>query len=132
MEASGVLESCLYVDDLAAAMDFYQEVLGLQLFAHVEGRHAFFRCGDGMVLLFIADETEKPGGPVPSHGARGPGHLAFRMPEEEIDAWQAWLSDHEVAIEDEVRWPGGGISLYFRDPSGNSLELATPRTWGLG
>ncbi len=131
MEATAVLESCLYVDDLTAALAFYQDVLGLQLFARVEGRHAFFRCGSSMVLLFIADETEKPGSPVPLHGARGPGHLAFRMSEAESEAWRDWLGDHHVAIEDEVRWPGGGLSLYFRDPAGNSLELATSRTWGL-
>jgi predicted enzyme related to lactoylglutathione lyase len=37
-----------------------------------------------------------------------------------------------VAIEKIVDWPGGGRSLYFRDPAGNSLELATPRIWGIG
>jgi catechol 2,3-dioxygenase-like lactoylglutathione lyase family enzyme len=29
------------------------------------------------------------------------------------------------------RRPRGGRSFYFRDPAGNSLELATPRIWGL-
>jgi hypothetical protein len=36
-----------------------------------------------------------------------------------------------VAIEHEATWPRGGRSFYFRDPAGNSLELATPRIWGL-
>ena len=39
------------------------------------------------------------------------------------------LAEQRVAIEREVDWPGGGFSLYFRDPAGNSLELATPRLW---
>jgi catechol 2,3-dioxygenase-like lactoylglutathione lyase family enzyme len=36
-----------------------------------------------------------------------------------------------VAMEDEVAWPAGGKSVYFRDPAGNSVELVTPGVWGL-
>ena len=36
-----------------------------------------------------------------------------------------------VRIEAEVAWPGGGRSIYVRDPSGNSVELATAAVWGL-
>ena len=28
-------------------------------------------------------------------------------------------------------WPGGGRSIYFRDPAGNCVELVTPGVWGL-
>jgi catechol 2,3-dioxygenase-like lactoylglutathione lyase family enzyme len=28
-----------------------------------------------------------------------------------------------------VQWEGGGTSLYFRDPDGRSVELATPGIW---
>ena len=38
---------------------------------------------------------------------------------------------HGVSIEKEVEWPKGGKSLYFRDPTGNSVELVTPGVWGL-
>jgi catechol 2,3-dioxygenase-like lactoylglutathione lyase family enzyme len=34
-----------------------------------------------------------------------------------------------IAVEAEVTWPGGGRSLYFRDPAGNSLEIAEARIW---
>ncbi|MEE9589465.1 MAG: glyoxalase/bleomycin resistance/extradiol dioxygenase family protein, partial [Hyphomicrobiaceae bacterium] len=30
----------------------------------------------------------------------------------------------------DFEWPGGGRSIYFRDPSGNCLEIAEPRIWG--
>ncbi len=131
MRVEQVLETCLYVDDLRAAEEFYSRVLGLELYSRVEGRHVFFRCGDGVFLLFDPAETERPGGQVPTHGARGPGHVAFRMEDDELDAWREQLVSRGVEIEAEVAWPSGGRSLYFRDPSGNSVDLTTPLTWGL-
>ena len=130
MNVNHVLETCLYVDDLTAAQRFYQEVLGLEPLTAVAGRHVFFRCGAGMLLLFNPDETAR-GGSVPAHGAHGPGHVAFAMQRSQVDGWRAWLAEKSVTVETEVTWPGGGQSLYFRDPAGNSLELTTPATWGL-
>jgi catechol 2,3-dioxygenase-like lactoylglutathione lyase family enzyme len=53
MQVSRVLESCLYVDDLAAARDFYGHVLGLEVRSQVPDRHLFFRCGEGMFLSSV-------------------------------------------------------------------------------
>ena|SRR5258708_4406456 len=36
------------------------------------------------------------------------------------------LEENGIAIESKVRWERGGQSLYFGDPDGNLLELATP------
>lgn len=130
MKATRVLETCLYVDDLEAAKRFYSEVVGLEFFAEVEGRHVFFRCGDAMFLLFNPDATEiELVQGIGSHGARGPGHAAFYMGDGEIDSWRAHLEAHGVVIESDFEWPNGGRSLYFRDPAGNSLEFATPKLW---
>ncbi len=131
-----VLESALYVTDLDAAEQFYGEVLGLDPAGKVAGRHIFFKCGQGIVLLFNADATRVPPKPdarlpVPPHGAAGQGHLCFAASEAEIDQWKARLGEHGVAIEAEFAWPKGGRSIYFRDPSGNSLEFANPNIWGL-
>ena len=131
MRAERVLETCLYVDDLDAAERFYASVLGLELDAKVPGRHVFFRCGNNMFLLFDPSATSGPGGSFPTHGAHGPGHAAFAATPEEVPAWREQLQRHGVAIESEVSWPGGGQSLYFRDPAGNVLEIATPSLWGL-
>jgi catechol 2,3-dioxygenase-like lactoylglutathione lyase family enzyme len=127
----GVLETCLYVDDLPAAERFYGDVLGLALVSRQPGRHLFFRCGGAMVLLFRAEASEGASSEVPPHGARGPGHVAFAMPEREIDEWTRHLESCGVTIELRMSWPRGGTSIYFRDPAGNSLELATPRIWGI-
>lgn len=127
----GILETCLYVDDLDAAEAFYTRVLGLRLIGKEVGRHLFFRCGNDMLLIFNPDKTLAADNEVPTHGARGPVHVAFAVREDEIDDWREHLGAHGVPIEQEVTWPHGGHSIYFRDPAGNSLELATPALWGL-
>mgnify|MGYP005859338703 CR=1 FL=1 len=132
MQVQQILETCLYAADLAAAETFYSQVLGLEPFARVEGRHVFFRCGAGVFLLFTLARTAQPEGPipVPTHGAHGPGHVAFAIAQEEIPGWQNHLQRHSIEIEAEITWPAGGQSLYFRDPAGNSVELASPQIWG--
>lgn len=131
MRPMRILETCLYVDDLEAARDFYQRVLGLEPFAQVPGRHVFFRCGQAVFLVFNPEASSLPSSQVPPHGAYGPGHVAFAVEAASLSAWKEHLAAHGVPIEAEVDWPGGGRSLYFRDPAGNSVELATPETWGL-
>lgn len=136
MAPSRVLESALYVTDLDRAEQFYGKVLGLEEAGKVAGRHVFFKCGDSIVLLFNAEATRLPPAsdarlPVPPHGAAGQGHLCFAASETQIDAWKERLAAHGVDIEAEFEWPRGGRSIYFRDPSGNSLEFANPSIWGL-
>jgi catechol 2,3-dioxygenase-like lactoylglutathione lyase family enzyme len=136
MQPLHVLESCLSATDLDAAERFYTQVIGLEKHAREDGRHVFFRCGDGMVLIFNPQHTSTvattiAGSPVPLHGTRGAGHLAFAANESEMPAWRKHLAKMHVPIESEVHWPQGGTSLYIRDPAGNSIELASPRIWGL-
>lgn len=131
LRAREVLETAVYADDLEAAEAFYTSVLGLEVIARVEGRHVFFRCGRGVFLVFDPAATAE-GGVIPGHGARGPGHMAFAMPLEELGAWKARLETRGIEIERDYTWPNGGRSLYFRDPAGNSIELATSGIWGIG
>lgn len=136
MQPSAILESALYVTDLGAAEAFYGGVMGLERIAKAEGRHVFFRCGSGVLLLFDAEATRQPPSPdarlpVPPHGTVGEGHLCFAATADEIDRWKAHLADSNIAIEADFEWPNGGRSIYFRDPSGNSIEFAEPRIWGV-
>lgn len=129
----GVLEASLYAENLDAGVRFYHGILGLEPFAHEEGRHAFFRTGGGQVFLLFNPERTREAGPavrVPPHGATGPGHIAFAIAESEVDAWRERLEAHGIPLEAEIDWPRGGRSLYVRDPAGNSVELATPSLWG--
>ena len=130
-----ILESALYANDLDAAEAFYGQMLGLEKITRAGNRHVFFRCGPGVLLIFNPEETVIPykAGqlPVPPHGTHGEGHLCFRATSDEIDSWTARLTAAGVEIESVVEWPGGGRSIYFRDPAGNSLEFAEARIWGI-
>ena len=132
MQARHILETSLYVDDLSRAEQFYTAVLGLTLVGKQEGRHVFLRCGTRMLLVFNPLSSRETSDQIPGHGAFGPGHVAFGVSEQSLEQWSRWLSEHGVAIERVIDWPQGGRSLYFRDPAGNCLELATPRIWGIG
>jgi catechol 2,3-dioxygenase-like lactoylglutathione lyase family enzyme len=130
-----ILETVLYARDLVAIEDFYRPVLGLEPFAAVTGRHVFYRCGNQMLLIFNPSVTRNesaPGAiPVPPHGAEGQGHVCFRASSDEIEKWRSRLVKLGIAIEADFEWPGGGRSIYFRDPAGNCLEFAEPRIWGI-
>ena len=142
MQPSAILESALYVTDLDEAEAFYRDKLGLSVIAKAPSRHVFFRCGQGVLLLFVAEATKTPPPadarlPVPPHGMSGQGHLCFAATAREIAAWKVRLESRGIAVEADFRWPPGkgqekgGRSIYFRDPSGNSIEFAEPRIWGL-
>ena len=131
MKPFAILETSLYVNDLAAAERFYGDLLGLPFVSRQEGRHCFFQCGSGMLLIFDARQSNDKEGDLPPHGTSGPGHLAFAVEEKEIDHWQKHLVSNGIEIERQVSWPQGGDSLYFRDPAGNSIELTTPSIWGI-
>ena len=126
-----VIETAIYVDDLAAAEDFYGGILGLPMIGKEPGRHVFFQVGDSNVLLAFLPETTLKGDALPSHGASGPGHFALGIEQQSLGAWRQQLQVQGVSIEHEVEWPSGGKSIYFRDPAGNSVELVTPGVWGL-
>jgi catechol 2,3-dioxygenase-like lactoylglutathione lyase family enzyme len=130
-----VLETCLYAGDLEAAERFYVDLLGLELHSREAERHVFLRCGDSMVLIFNPARTSAAAGsvggvPVPTHGATGPGHVAFSIADAELSVWRRKFLAAGVAIEAEIAWPNGGRSIYVRDPAGNSVELVEGAIWG--
>jgi catechol 2,3-dioxygenase-like lactoylglutathione lyase family enzyme len=131
MQPLRILETCLYAEDVETCAAFYRDVLSLEQTAATPGRFCFFRCGGGMLLLFNPRATEGQGGLAPPHGSRGAGHIAFCIGTDEFDGWRERLASHGIAIEMEQSWAPGALSLYFRDPAGNSVELTTETTWGM-
>jgi len=130
LRIQAIIETAIYVDDLDETEAFYRTILGLDVIAKKPGRDVFFQVGSNCVLrAFIADTTLKEGNTP--HGTKGPGHFALGIKAEALDQWRQKLEENAVAIEDEIVWPKGGKSIYFRDPSGNLVELVTPGVWGL-
>ncbi len=128
---AAILETALYATDLEAAAGFYGDLIGLTEVGRVPGRHIFYRVGPGILLIFNPEATEIPsaGLPVPTHGARGQGHVCFAATRAEIALWRAAFAAAGVAIDAEFDWPGGARSLYIRDPAGNSVEFAESWLW---
>lgn len=128
-----VLETALYCDDLDRAVAFYRDVLGLAVMAP-SARLVAMDAGQATVLLLFKRGASKEGAQTPDHwlpphDGSGPLHMAFAVAAEELPAWEERLASHGVAIESRIRWDLGGSSLYFRDPDGHLIELATPGTW---
>jgi catechol 2,3-dioxygenase-like lactoylglutathione lyase family enzyme len=132
---NGVLETALYVDDLARARAFYVGVLGLtELFC--DPRMCALDAGrQSVLLLFVRGATlktvELAGGTIPPHDGHGPLHVAFAIAEAELETWRSRLADAGIGIEGTTDWPRGGHSLYFRDPDEHLVELATPGLWAI-
>ena len=132
---NGVLETALYVDDLGRAIRFYTDVLGLAPL-YRDTRMAAFDVGGKSVLLIFPrggslETVHMPGGTIPPHDGAGPLHVAFAIPKEELGGWEQRLAASGIPIEGRTTWKRGGESIYFRDPDGHLLELATPGLWAI-
>ncbi|MEO3434770.1 VOC family protein [Inquilinus sp. CAU 1745] len=130
---AGLLETALYVDGMARAIAFYRDVLGLAPMIETPRLTAFDAGRSGVLLVFrrgatLEDMTDERG-TVPGHDGAGPLHMAFAIERADLDRWRAHLADHGVPIYSEMSWARGGASLYFHDPDGHVIELATPGLW---
>ena len=128
-----VLETALYVADLERAGAFYDQILRLPTLHADRRMRAYDVGGNGVLLLFPAGQSlkpiETPGGSIPPHDGSGPVHVAFAIAMDELQEWQDHLVGAGIALEGRTEWPRGGISVYFRDPDGHLLEIATPGLW---
>jgi catechol 2,3-dioxygenase-like lactoylglutathione lyase family enzyme len=125
---TGILETSLYFDDLERAAKFYQDVFGFPAMVS-DRRIRALNVREGQVLLLFQRGASLAADQFPTHDGRGPLHLAFAIHETEMEAWEKRLEEVGVAIESRMRWEGGGRSIYFRDPEGHLIELATPGVW---
>jgi len=130
---TGVLETAVYVDDLGRARAFYENVLGLSPMVSDDRMAAYPVGAANVFLLFLRGATLEtvrlPKGAIPPHDGHGPLHFAFAIAADTVAPWRERLAAAGVGIESEAAWPRGGTSLYFRDPDGHLVELASPGLW---
>jgi len=125
----GILESSLYVEDVARSAQFYQRIFGFPVISDFGERGCAMKAGDHQVLLLF-----KKGGSrdmLSPHDGDGELHLAFAIAHAQVASWEAWLEENGIAVEEKCTWELGGLSLYFRDPDRHLLELATPGVWSI-
>lgn len=133
-EMLSILETALYVDDLDRAAAFYEGVMGLPVLHADDRMRAYDVKKRNVLLVFLRGGTTEPvrtsNALIPPHDASGQIHVAFAIAPDQLDAWRAHLTAHGIEIEGTSDWQRGGHSLYFRDPDGNMLEVATtPGLW---
>ncbi len=132
-----VLETSLYVADLDAAEAFYRGLFDFPVFLRDDRMAALGLPGHSVLLLFRAGgsltASVTPFGTIPPHGpsqgGEGQQHLCFAIADAALAEWEQALEASGLPVESRVAWDSGSVSLYFRDPDGHSIELATPRLW---
>ena len=125
----GLLESSLYVTDVAVSARFYADVLGFSIISDFERRGRAMRAASKQVLLLF-----EKGGSLnirSPHDGSGELHVAFAISATDLPAWESWLAANGIVVEEKRTWERGGVSLYFRDPDRHLVELATPGVWSI-
>jgi catechol-2,3-dioxygenase len=111
---------------------FYVGILGLSIIHEEEDKLIFMKAGKSVLLIFDPLRTSINNDRLPTHGAITPPssiHFAMEIEEQEYQPCKELLVRNGIAIEKEVKWNSNTKSLYFRDPSGNLVELITPGGW---
>ena len=131
-QVNGILETSLYVQHPAQSVEFYRRVFGFEPIDtdHNQGitdqtRLCAMRAGDRSVLLLFKK------GATADTNATGAIHVAFGISRSELPAWEEWLSQQGITIEQRKTWEYGGQALYLRDPDGHLLEVVTPGVWSI-
>ena len=130
MQVTRIFETVIYADDLVAAERFYHDVLGLEVYSRSD-TVVSLRLAGGVLLVFNPDRASQPNRGVPSHGAIGPGHLAFSAHPDSLDHWRTHLTVHDVPIEMEST----GSRVARRSTSGTRRATASSwprRRYGVG
>lgn len=110
---SGLSHITLSVGDLARALDFYRDVLGLRLAARWP--KGAYLAADGLWLALFLDPATRSG-PLPEYT-----HVAFAIAEAEFGDLAARIEASGATIFQENS--SEGHSLYFLDPDGHKLEI---------
>jgi catechol 2,3-dioxygenase-like lactoylglutathione lyase family enzyme len=128
-KTDGILETSLYVDDVSRAARFYEKIFGFRVISDFGGRGCAMEAGARQILLlFLKRGSRTMQSP---HDGDGELHLAFAIGAEELPAWERWLGENGIAVEEKRTWELGGQSVYFRDPDRHLIEIATPGVWSI-
>ncbi|PRY86949.1 VOC family protein [Mongoliibacter ruber] len=128
MKYTQIKETCLYINDLDLAENFYHELLHMPIISKVDGRHIFFRCGSSVLLCFLPEVTSNEQN-LPPHFAHGKQHIAFEVSKRDYLKTKSELLEKGITITHEQEWSKGQESCYFEDPFGHVLEIVPHGIW---
>jgi glyoxylase I family protein len=116
MKTAGLHHVALNVHELEPALEFYVGQLGLTQLPRPDFGFpgAWLQAGDHQIHLME----------VPSATIDRAQHLALRVPD--LDEAVAELETAGVSVRRSEYTPGAGRQAFFRDPSGNRIELNQP------
>lgn len=102
--------------NMGEARRFYEEVLGGRAILHLDDFVEVVVAGT--ILGFSESGSGKSNAP----DAEFP-HVAFLIESDQFLPMKAWLEDH--GVKTHALWTRGGVEglMYFKDPSGNLLEI---------
>lgn len=125
MQIEGLDHLVLTVADVGRTRDFYERVLGMEPVVFGEGRHAL-AFGSQKINLHEAGREFEPKAAVPTPGSADLCFLTNAPVAEVVEHLRA--NGVEILEGGPVRRTGatGPIkSVYFRDPDGNLIEVAS-------
>ena len=127
MEINGIAHIQLTVNDLQAAMPFYEKVLGFMgLKAVVKAPNALYMVG-GRTAVAVTRSSEENRKFAFDRRRVGLHHVCFRArSREDIDSLYARLLEQAVRVvhpPEEGPWAPGYYSVLFEDPEGIRLEV---------
>jgi glyoxylase I family protein len=117
----------LSVTDLDQSTDWYCDILGFEVVAHVEGegfvRNRLRQPDAGITLTLTAHEANE--GDAFDERRTGMDHVSFVVPSvDDIHAFKACFQEHGVDHSDVKATAGGaGGMITFRDPDNIQLEV---------
>jgi catechol 2,3-dioxygenase-like lactoylglutathione lyase family enzyme len=120
----GIAAITLFVEDLAAAKQFYQHVFDLPV--HFEDPHsAVFKFGDTLINLLIIEEASELIGPGTVAPREAGARFQFTLEVDDVDTVCERLARRGVPLLNGPQdRPWGPRTASFLDPAGHIWEIA--------
>jgi catechol 2,3-dioxygenase-like lactoylglutathione lyase family enzyme len=121
---SGISAITLFVEDLAATRQFYQEVFGLPVHYEDEAS-SVFNFGNAVINLLKVEEAPVLIAPAPVAPPDAGSRFQFTIGVDDVDAMCAELARRGVTLlNGPMDRPWGIRTASFMDPAGHIWEIA--------
>ncbi len=129
-QVEGIAEIVLWVRDMDVALNFYQDMLGLEVISRPEMPIKFLKAADGEVgvpdMIVLVVHPEGLAFPREKQ-SRVLHHIAFRVHRDAYDRLRARFEKEEIEIRGGVHPVLKSVrTFYVDDPDGNEVEFISP------